>query len=99
MSIVNWTKGDQPSPKKLFKQLGDNRDSSGEIRDMPRIGPSLSFEVDVSTALPIRPNSESSVCYQGQYSTRFLGRRSRQQRPSRALPMQRFPYGNLDARA
>jgi hypothetical protein len=66
VSIVNWIKGNQSGAKKLFRQMGDRRDSPWEMREMPRIGASLSFEIDVSTALPIRANSGSSACYQGQ---------------------------------
>ncbi|MGC2412013.1 MAG: type IIL restriction-modification enzyme MmeI [Stellaceae bacterium] len=33
---------------------------------MPKIGPSLSFEIDVSTAQPIKANASSTACYQGQ---------------------------------
>ena len=66
VSIVNWIKGDQPGPKKLFRQVGDTRSSPWEMTTLPQIGPSLSFEVDVSSAIPIRANAESSACFQGQ---------------------------------
>ncbi len=66
VSIVNWIKGEEKGPKKLFRQLGDNRDSPWEIKELPWIGPSLSFEVDVSTACAISANAHSTACYQGQ---------------------------------
>lgn len=66
VSIANWVKGDQKGPKKLFRQIGDHRDSPWEIADVPKIGPSLSFEIDVSTARPVKANASSTACYQGQ---------------------------------
>ena len=66
VSIVNWIKGTEKGPKKLFRQVGDHRVSPWEIAEVPEIGPSLSFEIDVSTALPIKANASSTACYQGQ---------------------------------
>ena len=66
VSIVNWVKGTYKPKRKLFRQIGDHKDSPWEIRDLERIGPSLSFEVDVSTARPIYANAFSTACYQGQ---------------------------------
>lgn len=66
VSIVNWVKGAEKGLKKLFKQVGDHRDSPWEIADLPKIGPSLSFEIDVSTARPISANASSTACFQGQ---------------------------------
>jgi hypothetical protein len=66
VSIVNWVKGTHKGPKKLFRQVGDNRDSPWEIIELRKIGPSLSFEVDVSAARPIKANAASTACYQGQ---------------------------------
>jgi hypothetical protein len=66
VSIVNWVKGAQQGTKKLFRQVGDNRDSPWEVIELPKIGPALSFEVDVSTARAIKANSSSTACYQGQ---------------------------------
>jgi len=66
VSIVNWIKGAETGPKKLFKQIGDLRGSPWEIVELPRIGPSLSFEIDVSTARPIDANASSTACFQGQ---------------------------------
>jgi len=66
VSIVNWVKGTQKGSKKLFRQAGDHRDSPWQIIDLPKIGPSLSFEIDVSTARPIGANAGSTACFQGQ---------------------------------
>jgi len=66
VSIVNWIKGEQKGKKKIFRQIGDHVDSLWEATEVDRIGPSLTFGIDVSTAMPIRANSSSTACYQGQ---------------------------------
>lgn len=63
---MNWVKGQQKGSKTLFRQTGDNRNSPWEIVELPKIGPSLSFEVDVSAAGPIKANASSTACFQGQ---------------------------------
>lgn len=66
VSIVNWVKGAQKGSKKLFRQVGEKRDSPWEIIEVPVIGSSLSFTIDVTTARPIEANAQSTACYQGQ---------------------------------
>jgi hypothetical protein len=66
VSIVNWIKGTQKGAKKLFRQVGDHRTSPWEVIELPKIGPSLSFDIDVSSAKPIAANASSTACYQGQ---------------------------------
>lgn len=66
VSIVNWVKGDQKGPKKLFKQVGDLRDSPWEMRELERINSSLSFGVDVTDARSLAVNAKSDACFQGQ---------------------------------
>lgn len=66
VSIVNWTKGSQKGKKTIFRQVGDRLDSPWEMKSLDKIGPSLSFELDVSVAQPIKANSSSTACYQGQ---------------------------------
>ncbi len=66
VSIANWVKGKHLGKKKLFRQVGDNRDSPWEIKEVDTIGPSLSFDTDVSIAKPIQANAKSTACYQGQ---------------------------------
>ena len=66
VSIVNWVKGKQSGKKKLFRQNGDLKDSPWELRELDRIGPSLSYETDVTTAASLTINAKSNACYQGQ---------------------------------
>ena len=66
VSIVNWIKGERKGLKKLFKQLGDHRTSPWQVIDLPKIGPSLSFDIEVSSAKRIAANATSTACYQGQ---------------------------------
>jgi len=66
VSIVNWLKGAQKGPKKLFRQTGDHRTSPWEVVELPKIGPSLSFSLEISGAKSIDANSSSTACYQGQ---------------------------------
>ncbi len=67
VSIVNWIKGENFSPKKLHTQLGDNDDSPWKIEELPQITPSLSNDLDVSTALPLAANYKPKAVYVGQY--------------------------------
>ncbi|MCY3728731.1 MAG: N-6 DNA methylase [Nitrospira sp.] len=66
VSIVNWVKGQASGPKKLTKQLGDHLDSPWEVYELADINTALSPEEDVTKARPLRANSESQACYQGQ---------------------------------
>ncbi|MEO8614402.1 MAG: DNA methyltransferase [Luteolibacter sp.] len=66
VSIVNWIKGEDSQPKHLVFQIGDNADSPWETFTLPTINSSLSSGLDVSTAIPLRANSSSSACFQGQ---------------------------------
>jgi SAM-dependent methyltransferase len=66
VSLVNWTKGEYAGPKLLMRQLGDNRESPWEKHVLPRIGASLSEEIDVTSAKRLSTNANSGVCYQGQ---------------------------------
>lgn len=66
VSLVNWIKGEKKGSKKLFRQLGHNRSSPWEKIDVKEIGPSLSFNIDVSTAKTIIANAKSPSCFQGQ---------------------------------
>lgn len=66
VSIVNWVKGDQPGIKRLYRQLGDRRDSDFEMVELNWIGPALSGKFDVTGAKPLRTNIDSEACYQGQ---------------------------------
>jgi hypothetical protein len=65
VSIVNWVKGPQPGPKRLFAQLGNKAGEAERVVTTDLIGPSLSFDYDVSKAVPIEAN-KAKGCYQGQ---------------------------------
>jgi type II restriction/modification system DNA methylase subunit YeeA len=66
VSIVNWIKGQEQGKKRLFTQLGDNKDSPWEVIELDHISSALSASFDVTTAMPLRANSEAAVCFQGQ---------------------------------
>ena len=66
VSIVNWVKGQAFGPKKLTKQLGDRLDSPWNVYELADIHTALSPGEDVTKALPLRVNSKSQACYQGQ---------------------------------
>jgi hypothetical protein len=66
VSIVNWMKGEQSGTKRLFRQLGDRRDSDFEMVELDRIGAALSGKFDVTGAKRLRINMDSEACYQGQ---------------------------------
>jgi hypothetical protein len=66
VSIANWVKGVQAGKKKLFRQIGDQRDSPWEVVEYDRIGAALSDSLDVTQAIRLRTNIDSGACYQGQ---------------------------------
>lgn len=66
VSIVNWLKGEQPGKKKLFTQLGDDKDSPWEIAELDVINSALSAKLDVTQAKKLLVNANSEACYQGQ---------------------------------
>jgi hypothetical protein len=66
VSIVNWVKAQEPGKKRLYRQLGDRRDSDFEVVELDRIGPALSGRLDVTGAKRLRSNMDSGACYQGQ---------------------------------
>ncbi len=66
VSIVNWIKGEHDGEKKLSWQAGDARDSPWKTVMLDRIPSSLSPDIDVTHAHPLRTNVESEACYQGQ---------------------------------
>lgn len=66
VSIVNWKKGVEEGPKKLFFQEGDSVDSPWAVYEMERINSALSIGFDVSRAADLRTNANSQTCYQGQ---------------------------------
>ncbi len=66
VSIVNWIKGDHPGPKRLYVQEGNNPDDGWTHVDLEKIGPSLSFSLDVTQAKRIEKNAKEGKCFQGQ---------------------------------
>jgi len=66
VSIVNWIKGEEKGTKRLYRQLGDRRDSDFEVVALDRIGPALSGKLDVTGAKRLRANIDSEATYQGQ---------------------------------
>ena len=66
VSIVNWVKGQASGPKKLAKQLGDRLDSPWQVHELEDVNTALSPGEDITKARPIRANSQSPACYQGQ---------------------------------
>ena len=66
VSIVNWIKGEFPSQKRLYIQIGRDPLSGWSYEDRPTISSALSFGFDVTQAVVLRANTESDVCYQGQ---------------------------------
>ena len=66
VSIVNWVKGAEVGPKKLFVQKGDNLDSPWEQYSLDYINSALSPGVDVTSAITLATNISSNACFQGQ---------------------------------
>ena len=66
VSLVNWRKGKKKGRKKLFQQLGTDRNSQWEKIEVDHIGSSLSFKTDVSSAVAIEANAQTPSCFQGQ---------------------------------
>lgn len=66
VSIVNWIKGEQPGKKKLFTQIGDDKNSPWEIAELDTINSALSAKIDVTQAKKLSINVNSEACYQGQ---------------------------------
>lgn len=66
VSIVNWIKGEQEGPKKLFTQSGDSAAGEWVVAEVDRINGSLSIRLDASGAVVLRANREPKRCFQGQ---------------------------------
>lgn len=60
VSIVNWIKGEDLSPKILWLDEGGTR------VELDHIPSSLSLEIDVSQASQLRTNRDPKCCFQGQ---------------------------------
>jgi hypothetical protein len=66
VSIANWVKGQSPGAKRLFIQEGNDPSLGWRHEDFDRIGPSLSFALDVTKAGRIEVNAKEGKCFQGQ---------------------------------
>jgi SAM-dependent methyltransferase len=66
VSIVNWVKGEESGQKKLYTQMGDDKDSPWEVLEIDKIGSALSAKLDVTQAKKLLVNVNSGACYQGQ---------------------------------
>lgn len=66
VSIVNWVKGSDQAGKRLYIQEGNKLDEGWRYSDLDRIGASLSFSLDVTSAKKIKINAKEGGCYQGQ---------------------------------
>lgn len=67
VSIVNWIKEEEaPAKRRLYIQEGNDKSTGWRHEDFDVIGPSLSFEFDVSRARRIEANAARGGCYQGQ---------------------------------
>ncbi|MBN8911044.1 MAG: class I SAM-dependent DNA methyltransferase [Rhizobiales bacterium] len=66
VSIVNWIKGDQKGPKRLYNQDGNDVTTGWRHEDFDAIGSSLSFALDVTKARRIEANAKKGGCFQGQ---------------------------------
>ena len=66
VSIVNWIKGEEAGEKLLLRQVGSSPNSPWEEKVIEEIGPSLSFETEVSSAGEIHANSVPKYHFQGQ---------------------------------
>jgi hypothetical protein len=65
VSIVNWVRGKDEEPKRLFVQEGNRGKAKERVEEVDRIGPALSFNLDVTAAKAIKANTVVG-CYQGQ---------------------------------
>jgi len=68
VSIVNWTKGDDPKPPyHLSVQRGDSVDSPWETFELSRINSALSVGHDVTDAAVLETNAIAARVYNGQF--------------------------------
>jgi hypothetical protein len=66
VAIVNWIKGNIPGKKRLYIQEGQNTAEGWRFKEFEKIGPALSFDLDVTTAQPLQANAAIGGCFQGQ---------------------------------
>lgn len=67
VSIVNWTKGDEPGMKTLTTQQGDRVSDPWKIEQVDEIRASLATSTDLSLAAKLEANKNSRMVFVGQY--------------------------------
>ena len=66
VSIVNWIKGNQSGPKRIYTQLGDDTHSPWKVEEVETIEPTLSTKLNITTAFKLNCNTSNKSCFQGQ---------------------------------
>jgi hypothetical protein len=66
VSTVDWIKGEQKGKKRLYIQESNDQTTGWRHQDFDNIGPSLSFELEISGAKRIEANAKRGGCFQGQ---------------------------------
>lgn len=66
VSIVNWVRGKQKGPKRLYIQEGRNALSGWRHEDREKISSALSYGFDVTQAKTLKANAKANSCFQGQ---------------------------------
>lgn len=67
VSIVNWIKKTNlPGKKRLYIQVGSDPAAGWHHEDRDAISSALSYGFDVTKAKPLKANSQSDGCFQGQ---------------------------------
>jgi hypothetical protein len=66
VSIVNWIKAGLKGKKRLYRQVGDQRESPWEVLEVDSINSALSFGVDVTDVEVLKSSAAAGGCYQGQ---------------------------------
>jgi hypothetical protein len=66
VSLVNWIKGAERGPKKIFTQVGNKSSNPWTVEVTERIPATLSAKSDVTSAARIEANRRPKVCLEGQ---------------------------------
>ncbi|MGO9244285.1 MAG: DNA methyltransferase [Verrucomicrobiia bacterium] len=66
VSIVNWIKGEEHRPKKIFTQVGNNTANPWTVEIVNWIPAALTAKCDVTSARHLEANRSPKVCLEGQ---------------------------------
>jgi len=66
VSVVNWIKGEEEGPKRLSSHDGSTSSTAWRVETRDEINSSLSFEIDLTSAVSLTANAADGGCYQGQ---------------------------------